>query len=219
MNSLHSLVTTRGFVLAEFVLLCIVLPTFIIFNNLGVFMFTFLWGATLFCWIIFRLHPEKPAPVWNFQAINKKTLPPILLRWLAASLLLIPFTFWYDSERLFYLPLNRPEFLPVLMTAYPILSALPQEFIFCTYFFMRYAGLFPRQNLMILMSAITFAYAHMLYINPVAPTLGFIAGLIFASTYAKHRSLGLVTLEHALYGNTLFIVGLGYYFYSGAITP
>ena len=43
------------------------------------------------------------------------------------------------------------------------------------------------------------------------------AGLIFASTYAKSKSLALVTIEHGLYGNFLFFIGLGWYFYGGAI--
>ena len=70
---------------------------------------------------------------------------------------------------------------------------------------------------MVIASAIIFAYAHVLYINWVAPSLGIIAGLIFADTFRKHRSLALVTIEHGLYGNALFVIGLGWYFYSGAV--
>lgn len=70
---------------------------------------------------------------------------------------------------------------------------------------------------MIIASAITFAYVHMLYINPIAPILSFVGGIIFAQTYYKHRSLALVTIEHGLYGNFLFLLGLGWYFYSGSV--
>lgn len=70
---------------------------------------------------------------------------------------------------------------------------------------------------MVIMSAIVFAYAHMLFINPIAPTFSFVAGLLFAVTYLKTKSLALVTVEHALYGNAIFVIGLGYYFYSGAV--
>ena len=70
---------------------------------------------------------------------------------------------------------------------------------------------------MVLASSVVFAYAHVLFINPVAPTLSFIAGLIFASTYMKTRSLALVSIEHGLYGNAMFIIGLGWYFYSGSM--
>jgi len=100
---------------------------------------------------------------------------------------------------------------------YPILSALPQEFIFCSFFFERYKKFFPNEKVMIVASAVVFAFAHVLFINWVAPVLSFIAGLIFAMTYAKTKSLALVTIEHGLYGNVLFLVGLGWYFYGGAV--
>lgn len=107
--------------------------------------------------------------------------------------------------------------IPFLMVLYPLISALPQEFIFCSFFFRRYEPFFGKAKLMIIASAIIFAYAHVLYINPIAPTLSFIGGLIFAYDYAKHKSLALVTIEHGLYGNALFLIGLGWYFYSGSV--
>ena len=70
---------------------------------------------------------------------------------------------------------------------------------------------------MIWASAIVFAYAHILFINPVAPVLSLLAGYFFASTYAKYKSLALVTIEHALYGNMIFTLGLGYYFWGGSV--
>lgn len=70
---------------------------------------------------------------------------------------------------------------------------------------------------MVIASAIVFAFAHVLFVNWIAPVFGFIAGLIFAQTYAKTKSLSLVTIEHGLYGSGIFIIGLGYYFYSGAL--
>ncbi|MGQ0527507.1 MAG: hypothetical protein ACT4OY_05690 [Alphaproteobacteria bacterium] len=54
-------------------------------------------------------------------------------------------------------------------------------------------------------SAIVFAYAHVLFVNPVAPVFSFPGDLIFARTFAKHRSLALVTIGHGLYGNLLFL--------------
>jgi len=42
---------------------------------------------------------------------------------------------------------------------------------------------------MLVVNAVVFAYAHLLYINPVAPTLSLLGGLIFASTYLKTQSL------------------------------
>jgi len=83
--------------------------------------------------------------------------------------------------------------------------------------FERYKKFFKSDIAMIIASAVVFAYAHVLYINWVAPFLSFIAGLIFATTYSKTKSLALVTIEHGLYGNVLFLIGLGWYFYGGAV--
>ena len=67
------------------------------------------------------------------------------------------------------------------------------------------------------MSSIIFCFAHIFVINWVAPLLGYIGGLIFANTYRKTKSLFIVTLEHALYGNTLFFLGLGWFFWGGSV--
>lgn len=209
---------TRSFILFEMVVLCLIIPGIIIGMRLAPFMFAFLWGASAYCLFIMRAHHKDRLKIlWNWQAITVKNMTPVILRWMVASAGMVLFIMWYDPERLFYIQHHNPDLIPKLMVLYPVLSALPQEFIFCSFFFARYAPLFGQGWKMILMSAVTFAYAHVLYINPVAPTLSLLGGLIFAQSYAKHKSLALVTIEHGLYGNSLFIIGLGWYFYSGAV--
>ncbi len=144
-------------------------------------------------------------------------MKPILIRWVICSFLMLVFTYYYDPDKLFYIPREKPQLILFLAVFYPIFSALPQEFIFCTFFFERYKPFFPNNTARVYASAIVFAYAHVLFINPVAPVLSFIAGLIFAGTFARTKSLALVTIEHSLYGLVLFIVGLGWYFWGGAI--
>jgi membrane protease YdiL (CAAX protease family) len=181
-------------------------------------MFAFLWGATGYCYVVLRIsYHETLKEIWKWELVTYKNLKPMLIRFVIATIAMILFMSWYDPERLFYVWHNNREFIPTLFIAYPLLSALPQEFIFCSFFFTRYYPYFGDKSLMIFMSALVFAYAHMLYINPVAPILSFIGGLIFARTYANTKSLALVTIEHGLYGNALFFVGLGWYFYSGAV--
>ncbi len=216
---MFAFVNSRPFLAAEFLIICVLIPSVIIFNGLAPFMFVFLWGVTGYGLLIYRYSDDFTSyrDLWGWGAVNWPNMKPLLWRWLLASAAMVLFTMWYDPERLFYLPLNRPEILPGLMLFYPAFSALPQEFVFCTYFFARFRRFFGSGALMVFMSALIFAYAHMLYINPVAPSLSFLGGLIFALTYRKTRSLALVTIEHALYGNSLFIIGLGWYFYSGNV--
>ena len=221
--------TSTRLPLLEFILLCIVMPTVIWSFNLGSMMFNFLWGATLYClaMLVFlaRQQAEKPwqnwreavLREWNWGAVTWANLKPVLARWIAASLFIAVFVYFYEPERLFYLPLERPQIIPFLVVAYPLLSALPQEFIFCSFFMKRYTRFFKSDRVKIVASAVVFGYAHMLFINWIAPVFSFLGGLIFASTYLKTRSLALVTIEHSLYGNSIFLIGLGQYFYSGGI--
>jgi len=63
-------------------------------------------------------------------------------------------------------------------------------------------------------NAVLFAFAHILFRNWVAVIGSFVAGLLWATTYLKSRSLLVVSIEHALYGNFVFTLGIGYYFYA-----
>lgn len=208
----------RTFLALEFTLLCIALPTIIIVFRLAPYMFFFLWSAWAVCWSIYRhYHFEKLIELWKWESVTRENMRIVLIRWAVCSILMLLFTWFYDPEKLFYIVKEKPLILPFLMVFYPIFSALPQEFIFCTFFFERYKRFFKTDKIRIVASAIVFAYAHVLFINPVAPPISFIGGLIFASTFAKTRSLALVTIEHALYGIVLFTVGLGWYFWAGAL--
>jgi uncharacterized protein len=209
---------SKPFLLAEFIVLCLLLPGYIIYTRSAPYMFTFLWGAAAYCLLVMvTLYFKGWRDLWRFDAVTWRNLKPILIRWVLAVIGMIGFLYFYNPSELFSLVLDRPQIVPMILLMYPILSALPQEFIFCSFFFKRYAPFFGGGWIMVLASAVIFAYAHILYINPVAPALSFLGGLIFALTYKKHHSLALVTIEHALYGNALFLIGLGTYFYRGNI--
>lgn len=209
---------SNTFLAIEFFILCILVPGYIIFTKSAPFMFAFLWGAALYCYIILRVvYHDHWNDLWKWRAVSWRTLKPILGRWLLACAGMTAFIYLYDPDRIFYLVNEKPFFILIFSALYPIISALPQEFIFCSFFFERYEKFFGKAYGMVIASAVTFAYAHVLYINMVAPSLSLIAGAVFALTYLKTRSLALVTIEHGLYGNYLFIVGLGWYFYGGSV--
>jgi membrane protease YdiL (CAAX protease family) len=117
----------------------------------------------------------------------------------------------------FALPQQRPVLWLAILVLYPLLSALPQELIFRVFLFHRYRTLFPDGRTLPLVSAGVFALAHLVLGNWVALLLSLAGGLLFAYTYARTGSLGLVTLEHGLWGNWLFTVGMGSYFYGGHV--
>ena len=118
-----------------------------------------------------------------------------------------------DPDQLFRFPIENVLFWGVIMLLYPILSALPQEFLYRAFFFHRYKKLFPSDLWMTVASAGSFTFLHIVYDNPWALLLSFIGGILFARTYRKTQSLCWVSIEHAIYGWIIFTLGMGRYFY------
>ena len=171
----------------ELIVLGITFPICIVYLQLSKYIILFLWSIFLYTLLItiFLYAKEisfKKSLHLNFNK-NKKYISFILGRWLVLSLLLYFFTKLYFPEKLFFIQENNPTLLYKIFLLYPFLSAYPQEYIFCSFFFNRYRSLFKNDNILIFMSAVVFCFAHIFSINLVAPTLSFIGGLIFAYTF------------------------------------
>lgn len=128
-----------------------------------------------------------------------------------AALLAIVWVFYPDQ--LFAFPAQRPVLWMVVMVLYPILSALPQEFIYRTFFFHRYGDYISLKYGSVLTSALAFSFLHIVYDNWWAIGLSFVAGILFGLTYRRTKSLFWVTVEHAIYGCLVFTLGMGHFFY------
>lgn len=116
-----------------------------------------------------------------------------------------------------FMPLRtRPQFLLMIAVLYPILSALPQELLFRALFFHRYGALMPSDRVAMLVNAGVFAFAHLLYWNPVTLLLTAIGGWLFARAYLT-RGFAAAWFMHAIAGNLVFAAGLGMHFYSGIV--
>lgn len=63
--------------------------------------------------------------------------------------------------------------------------------------------------------ALFFAWAHVVFHNVWVCAFTFAGGLFFLSSYRKTGSLLFSCLEHALYGDFIFTVGWGRFFYEG----
>jgi hypothetical protein len=134
---------------------------------------------------------------------------------LLVSLGLLIVAFATVPRALFAFPRHRPSVWLLVMVLYP-LSAWAQEIVFRTFFFHRYGHLFSTARRRILTSGLIFGWAHVVVNDLAAIPLAAVAGLLFASTYERSRSTLLVSIEHALYGDVVFTVGLGSLFYSSA---
>ena len=201
----------------ELILLSIILPSVILFFKLAPNLLLFLWAVLLYCLLVFYVcYPEEERGKYRVT-LSINIIGFVVARWVLLSLLLFLFTYFMFPEKLFLVQRTNPGFIWKIMVFYPLFSALPQEFIFCKFFFSRYKVFFGEKTFMVMMSSLAFCFAHILFINCVAPVLGLLAGVIFARTYQRTKSLLLVSLEHSLYGDTLFFIGLGWFFWGGSI--
>jgi len=114
-----------------------------------------------------------------------------------------------DSASLYSVMLNEPIKWLLLLFVYSFFSVYPQELIYRTFFFKRYAGLFKNEALLIFVNAVLFSLAHLFFGSTLVLILTFLGGLLFAYTYKKTQSTLLVSIEHAIYGCWLFTVGMG----------
>ncbi|AFU99078.1 CPBP family intramembrane glutamic endopeptidase [Simiduia agarivorans] len=184
---------------------------------LGSWMLPVLIGLAFACtWLILRDPGFK-----RFRLVNAGNLWPALKRrravfatGLAASALL--FVSGAEAEW-FRLPTQDTGSWLILLVAYPLLSVLPQELIFRTFFFHRYKKIIPSKKQRAWLSASVFAWAHIVYGNWVAVLLAFAGGVLFAFTYAKKRSTLACVVEHSLWGLWLFSFGLGEYLDANAL--
>jgi hypothetical protein len=116
---------------------------------------------------------------------------------------------------------NTPLWL-LVMTFYPLISVTTQELIYRVLFFDRYAPAMRAVWLAIPVNAALFATMHAIIFASRSPhfhweavAFSFAGGLIFAYRFTRTRSFLAVALEHALYGDLIFTIGLGHFFFTG----
>lgn len=124
------------------------------------------------------------------------------------------------SERFFDLPrYNTPVWL-IVLGAYPLLSALPQELIYRTLFFERYGVLFPGTMAAAAANGAAFGFGHLFYMHPVTIAFTAIGGALIGWAYlSRGRSVLLTWVLHSIAGWLIFSSGLGDYFHSGNVAP
>lgn len=153
---------------------------------------------------------------WNSAAFALNL--PQILGLFALTALIITLTVRRVAPDLFLiLPRTRPVLWGMVMVFYPILSVYPQGIIYRAFLVERYGDLIPNRWLLMLASAVVFAYVHIIFRNSLAVGLTFLGGLLFAFRYLQTGSLLVSSFEHALYGCLMFTVGLGRSFYRGTV--
>lgn len=212
------ILTSKPYLYAELLILMLAIPAAIYKFDLIRYMLPMLWVIAFYCWQVHRRTTDRRwRDDWDSSKLRWEFIRPIVIRFALCAAFLAIATWMLMPERFLSLLLQKPAFWLLIMIAYPILSVLPQEIIFRQFFFERYKAIFKTRELTIIASGLAFGMAHIIFQNWVAPLLTAVGGILFALTYAKHRALSLVSLEHALFGDFIFTIGLGYYFYHGTV--
>ena len=132
-----------------------------------------------------------------------------LVLFIGITIITTLYVYFMDANKLFCVPINKPKLWIIILLVYTFLSVWPQEIIYRTFFFTRYERLFQNKKLLVFVNAIIFSMAHLFFRNTLVIILTFIGGLLFGMTYLKTKSTLLVSIEHAIYGNWFFTVGMG----------
>ncbi len=136
------------------------------------------------------------------------------LRLAIAAVIILITTYAFLPDYLFYLPKHNPFLWLMIMLFYPLWSAFTQELIYRSFFFHRYSMLFKNSKVKSVVNGILFGFLHIIFANWIAVLGATLIGIVWAFSYAKHRSLLAIAIEHAIVGNLLYTIGLGQLFYT-----
>jgi membrane protease YdiL (CAAX protease family) len=167
-------------------------------------------GLLGFIYIIYVLFKVEKIKLKIEKNINWKIFwTSTIIKFLIIALITITYVWYTDAKSLFIVVLNKPKLWILILLFYSLFSVYPQELLYRTFFFKRYKSLCKNENLFILVNALLFSLAHLLFKNTLVLFLTFIGGILFAITFKKTKSTLLVSIEHSLYGCWLFTVGMG----------
>lgn len=163
-----------------------------------------------FIYLLFVLFKKTPVRFKVKKEIQWRSFWKITaIKFIGIAVITSIYVYIMDASALFCVPRNKPQLWVTILFVYTFLSVWPQEVIYRTFFFARYGSFFQNKKLLIFINAIIFSLAHLFLRNTLVTVLTFIGGLLFAYTFTKTKSTTLVSIEHALYGNWLFTVGMG----------
>jgi len=199
----------------ELLFLFVLIPfLFAFFKVNPVLIIPGLFSLTFITWRILQKDSNYRRE-YEFSVIKLRLFLPgfLVIGFLLAAVSGI-YLFNFEPDNFMFMPRRHTSIWVAVIFLYPIFSGLPQEFIYRRFFFTRYSSLMSEKDL-ILFSAITFGFMHIIFHNLLAPSLSLAGGYLFARTFSQSRSIIITSIEHGLYGIIIFTTGLHNYFYDG----
>ena len=195
----------------EIILIFIGLPLLFKFNFIPIHKLIPLLIVFLICLFLLLIDKSFERKKFGFTSFSGWRV--LFIRFFIIACLSIILVWLFRPESLFIIVRRNPLLWVLILIFYPIFSAFPQELIYRSFFFHRYKIILKNKMLFIFINALLFSFSHIIFNNWLAIILTFFISFLFAYTYKKSNSLLVVSLEHALYGNLIFTVGIGDFFY------
>jgi membrane protease YdiL (CAAX protease family) len=206
------------FLVVEFAAIYVIVPLLIYYRRIPNLPIPYLLLIALLAFLLLRRDPTFSLSRLSSWGNIRPFLPALLIRDTVCIVGLGIAVYFLAPQLLFSLIRRSPLLWALIFLLYPLLSVYPQEFLYRGFFFHRYQALFGRGWGMLLASTIAFGFVHIIFRNWLAVGLCFIGGFLFSLTYQTSGSLLLACLDHAIFGNFLFTIGLGQFFYHATRT-
>ena len=193
--------------LLEFILLFFVLPIGLALPLPITLKLTAVGISVLYVIVIFikkrnfsRMRLEEPNIIYVFRVAF------LAITLFVAGIFIVKM---YQPELLFKPVKQQPLFWLTILFVYTFLSVLPQEIIYRKFFLERYYILFDSRRMLYFFNIICFSICHLFLHNVLVLILTAVGGCFFLYTYEKEKNIWWTSLEHALYGNIIFTLGIG----------
>jgi membrane protease YdiL (CAAX protease family) len=202
----------------EFATIYVIVPLLIYYRRIPNWPIPYLLFIALLAFLLLRSDPTfRLSQLFSWSKL-RPFLPMLLIRDAVCVLGLGIAVYFLAPQLLFSLIRRSPLLWALIFLLYPLLSVYPQEFLYRAFFFHRYQPLFGRGLGMLLASTLAFGFVHLIFRNWLSVGLCLIGGFLFSLTYQSSGSLLLACLDHAIFGNFLFTIGLGQFFYHATRT-
>lgn len=199
---------SRNFLIFELIALFFIVPVILFLN-----IFPFIKIGSVLIAVIYVVIISKKNKLLPYKKLFSFSIKTHRKRLLASTFIVLSssiiFMYLWHPADLFIVVKNNPVLWFTILFVYAFLSVLPQEILYRSYFFARYNTLFKNTNYLLIINVIVFSLAHLFLKNGLVLLITFIGGIFFAITYKKSKSLLLTSLEHSIYGNWLFTIGMG----------
>ncbi len=202
------MINKRSFIITELILLFFVVPTILFLDIYPILKLGSVLTAVTY--VIITSRKNKLTSFKSLLSFSLKEQWKTLL--ITATLVLsssLVFIYLWHPEDLFIVVKKNPTLWVIILFVYAFLSVIPQELLYRTYFFTRYKNLFKNPNHLLIINILVFPLAHVFLKSWLVLLVTLIGGALFALTYKRSKSILLTSLEHAIYGNWLFTIGMG----------